>query len=167
MTRWLRAIVVVALVAALPPAVPHAEQRPTVDQFLAPAYPFELVAARKADRIAWLAYERGRRNVYAAAAPLFRPVKLTRHAEDDGIDLTSLRISDDGRTVVFVRGHAPNREGWVANPASDPDGAARTIWAARTAGGGAWRVAEGGAPVLSPDGAFVLYVLPTDDAGEQ
>lgn len=136
-------------------------QRPlerTIDAFLAPAYPYELVSAKAADRIAWIAYERGRRNVYTAAAPAFRPLKLTRHLEDDGIDLTSLRISDDGSVVVFVRGHQPNREGWVANPASSPDGARRMIWAARTAGGAAWRVAEGAEPALSPDGRFVLYV---------
>ena len=40
-----------------------------VDRYLAPAFPFELVSAARADRIAWLAYERGRRNVYTAAAP--------------------------------------------------------------------------------------------------
>jgi dipeptidyl-peptidase 4 len=130
----------------------------TIDAFLAPAYPYELVAAAGADRIAWLSYERGRRNVYTAAAPAFRPLKLTRHHEDDGIDLTSLRISVDGSVVVFVRGHQPNRDGWVANPASSPAGARRTIWAARTAGGAAWRIAEGGDPVLSPDGRSLLYV---------
>jgi dipeptidyl-peptidase-4 len=130
----------------------------SVDQFLAPAYPFELVSAKKSDRIAWLAYERGRRNVYTAAAPSFRPVRLTRHLKDDGIDLTNLNISADGSVVVFVRGHAPNRDGWVANPTSNADGATRTIWAARTAGGAAWRLAEGGDPTLSPDGRAVAYV---------
>ena len=29
-------------------------------------------------------------------------------------------ISDDGAIVAFVRGSAPNSEGWVANPSSDP-----------------------------------------------
>jgi dipeptidyl aminopeptidase/acylaminoacyl peptidase len=132
--------------------------RAGIDQYLAPGYPFELVAAKKADRIAWLAFERGMRNVYTAVPPAFEPVRVTRHLDDDGIDLTSLRISDDGSIVVFVRGHAPNRSGWVANPTSDPDGATRTIWAARTAGGAAWAIAEGGDPELSPDGRWVLFV---------
>lgn len=136
----------------------HAQQRLSIDQFLAPGFPFELVSAKAADRIAWLAYERGRRNVFTAAPPSFTPVPLTRHLDDDGIDLTDLRISDDGSIVVFVRGHAPNRAGWVANPLSDPDGAERTIWAARTSGGDPWLVAEGGEPVLAPDGSAVLYV---------
>ena len=39
----------------------------------------------------------------------------------------------------------------------------RTIWAARTAGGTAWKLAEGGNPVLSPDGRAVLYVKDEPD----
>ena len=149
-------IVVLALVAAS--AGTSAQVRPSIDSYLAPAYPYELVAAKKADRIAWLAFERGQRNVYTAAAPAYAATRLTRNRDDDGIDLTNLRISDDGTIVVFVRGHARNRDGWVANPTSDPDGADRTIWAARTAGGNAWKLAEGDDPVLSPDGRAVLYV---------
>jgi dipeptidyl aminopeptidase/acylaminoacyl peptidase len=158
MLRRLHVPVALFLVLAALPAISAAQRRLTVDQFLAPAYPFELVSAKKADRIAWLSYERGRRNVYTAAAPVFRPIRLTRNLEDDGVDLSSLRVSDDGSVVVFVRGHAPNRDGWVANPSSRPDGARRTIWAARTAGGTPWQIAEGGDPVLSPDGRHVLYV---------
>jgi dipeptidyl aminopeptidase/acylaminoacyl peptidase len=135
-----------------------AQTRPGIDHYIAPGYPFELVAAKKADRIAWLAFERGMRNVYTAVPPAFEPVRVTRHLDDDGIDLTNLSISDDGSIVVFVRGHAPNRSGWVANPTSNPDGADRTIWAARTAGGPAWKIAEGGEPALSPDGRWVLFV---------
>ena len=135
-----------------------AQRQPTVDDFLAPAYPFELVSAPAADRIAWLSYESGRRNVYTAAAPGFRPVRLTRNLRDDGVDLTDLRISKDGATVVFVRGHAPNRNGWVANPTSDPRGAERAIWAAKTAGGTPFRLGPGASPVLSPDGASVVFV---------
>jgi dipeptidyl-peptidase-4 len=150
-------LIVVALVS-LAHAGASAQSRARIDDYLAPGYPYELVSARKADRIAWLVYERGMRNVYTAAAPAFTPVRVTRHLEDNGIDLTGLQISDDGSTVAFVRGHAPNRAGWVANPLSNPDGATRTIWAARTAGGTAWKIAEGGEPKLSPDGRAVLYV---------
>jgi hypothetical protein len=136
-----------------------AQSRPTIEQFLSPASPLEITSARKADRVAWATYERGMRNVYTAAAPDFKPVRVTRFLADDGTDLSSVVLSDDGSTVVFVRGSAPNREGWVANPTHDPDGAERAIWAARTSGASAaFRVAEGAAPALSPDGKWVLYV---------
>jgi dipeptidyl aminopeptidase/acylaminoacyl peptidase len=59
--------------------------------------------------------------------------------------------------VVFVRGTAPNRDGWVANPTADPAGAERTLWAARTSGGGAWKLGTVTTPALSPDGTTVAY----------
>src|ERR1700730_8852989 len=114
---------------------------PLYQQFLSPASPQEVVAARKADRVAWVDYAEGKRNAYAAAAPLFAPVRLTNFQKDDGIMMSEIRISDDGSTVVFLRGERPNREGWSPNPTADPNGPEHAIWAARTsAAGGAWRV---------------------------
>jgi dipeptidyl aminopeptidase/acylaminoacyl peptidase len=84
-------------------------------------------------------------------------VRLTRFLDDDGVDLTSVRLSDDGSVAVFVRGSAPNRVGWIANPSHNPAGGERAIWAARTSGGPAWRVAVGAGFELSPDGRYVLY----------
>jgi dipeptidyl-peptidase 4 len=149
------------LAAALAAALPlHAqESKPTIAQFLSPASPLEITSAQKADRIAWMAYDRGMRNVFTAGAPDFKPVRLSNFMADDGTDLTSVELSADGTMAVFVRGSSPNRAGWVANPSHDPDGAERAIWAARTTGGGgAWRLAEGSAPAISPDGRWVLYV---------
>ena len=36
-----------------------AQASPTIDQFLGASSPLELVSAKKADRVAWIAYERG------------------------------------------------------------------------------------------------------------
>jgi dipeptidyl-peptidase-4 len=162
MRQW-RLLAAAALVA--PQAFAQSVQPasgPTVAQFLSPASPLTLVAAKKADRLAWMAYEKGWRNVYVAAAPTFTPVRLTNFMKDDAIDLTNVSISDDGRTVVFIRGHAPNREGWIANPNHDPEGGQRAVWAVRANAQGAWsapwRVASAANPVLSPDGQRVLYV---------
>ena len=44
----------------------------TVEQFLSPPFPLVFASAKKADRIAWVGYDRGKRNVYTAAAPGLR-----------------------------------------------------------------------------------------------
>ncbi len=148
-----------AVLAAGSPAL-TAQKPAAVANYLSPGYPVEIVSAARAERIAWIAYEEGRRNAYTAAAPGFTPVRLTSFMKDDGVDMTSIRISADGSVVVFVRGHAPNRDGWVANPSSNPEGADRTIWAARTAApGAAWKLAVGAAPELAPDGSAVVFAL--------
>jgi dipeptidyl aminopeptidase/acylaminoacyl peptidase len=157
--RFLSITFVLAAFALISPAWLEA-QKPaaSIADYLSPGYPVEVVSAAKAERVAWIAYEEGKRNAYTALAPAFTPVRLTSFMKDDGTDMTAIRISADGSTVVFVRGHAPNRDGWVANPSSNPDGAAREIWAARTATPGvAWRIAEGAAPELAPDGSSVLF----------
>ena len=152
-------IVALSLVAATVAAPRGAAQnKPTVEQFMSPASPLELVSAARADRVAWIAYEKGMRNVYTAAAPSWAPVRLTRFLKDDGVDVTDVSISDDGRTIVFVRGSAPNREGWIANPSHDPTGGEQAIWAVSSSGGVAFRVVDGAAPELSPDGRMVAYV---------
>src|SRR5689334_10543093 len=161
-----------AAAPAAPAPVPAKAAGYTIDQFLSPASPLELGAAKKADRIAYVVYERGMRNVYTAAAPDFRGVRITKFLDDDGIDVSSVRLSDDGTMAIFVRGSGQNRVGWVANPSHDPSGPDRAVWAVKTDGTGAWRLASienretatggrgggrGGSPTLSPDGRYVVF----------
>jgi dipeptidyl aminopeptidase/acylaminoacyl peptidase len=150
--RVLACLLVVAGAARAQPS-----PRFTIEQVMAPGFAYELVSANRTDRIAWIEYERGLRNVYTAAAPDFRPVRVTSHAEDDGVDLTGLQISEDGEVVTFIRGHTANGDGWVANPTSDPRGAERAVWAASTRGGPSWRVVEANSYTLSPDGRWIAY----------
>src|SRR5689334_5810068 len=109
MRRTIIAIAAFTIAAAVQPgaapAPPNAHHVPTMAQFMSAAFPMELVAAKKADRIAWIANDKGLRNVYTAAAPDFKPVRVTAYLKDDGVDTTQLSISDDGATVVFTRGH--------------------------------------------------------------
>ena len=151
------AVLLGELAVSVVPSPLAAPASPTIEQVLMPGTPTEVVAARKAERVAWTAYEHRLRNVYTAAAPDFAPVRLTSVTKDDGVELSDISLSDDGAVVVFVRGTQPNREGWVANPTANPADAERTIWAAQTKGGGAWKLGEGTSPALSPDGRTVAY----------
>jgi dipeptidyl-peptidase 4 len=150
--------ILVIIAVLLSASFASAQKSFTIGQILSYALPSNLVSAKRADRIAWCEAERGLRNVYAAAAPSFRPVRLTEFMKDDGKELTGLKISDDGGVVIFVRGQGPNREGWIANPSSEPAGGRQEIWAADTRKAKTWKLAEGNAPILSPDGKWVLFV---------
>ena len=55
----------------------------TIQQILDPAYPVEVTAAKAAERIAWISYERGMRNVYTAAGPNFDCLLYTSDAADE------------------------------------------------------------------------------------
>src|SRR5665213_1053099 len=157
-TRTLRSLALASLLAVALPLGAQSSKH-TIAQYIGTSEPLELATAQKVDRIAWIAYDRGMRNVFTAAAPDFKAMRLTKFMADNGIDLTEVSLSADGSTAVFVRGGAANRQGWIADPGHDPDGGDRAIWAVRTAGGTpAIRVAEGQAPVISPDGRWVLYV---------
>ena len=98
------AFLALPLVSA-PPAPPAATgAAPTFKAFLSPASPQELASAKKVDKVAWVDYQEGKRNAYFAAGPLFAPVKLTNFTKDDGIMMSQVKISDDGSTVIFLRG---------------------------------------------------------------
>src|SRR5258708_7763348 len=95
----------------------------TLAQVLSAPFPSDLVAAPGGGAVAWVLNERGARNVWYAAAPDFRSVRITSWTADDGQDVGELCFTGDGKSVVFVRGgdleDAANSN---PNPGSDPAG---------------------------------------------
>lgn len=138
------------------------------------SYPFptELTSAASGSRIAWALNEQGKRNVYVAEGPAFTPRKLTNYTEDDGQEITSLAVSDDGKWVVYVRGgdHGSNWDDELpVNTLGNPVPPKVQIWSVPFAGGEPKAIAEGDAPTLSPRSdrmAFVkggqVWVAPVD-----
>src|SRR5262249_31185761 len=80
----------------------------TLEQVLSSPFPSELVAAQHPSRIAWVFDAKGARNVWIADGPNFLARQVTHYSGDDGTPIASLRITPDGRTVVFVRGTETN-----------------------------------------------------------
>ena len=127
------------------------------------SYPFpsDLTASAQGSRLAWAVNEQGKRNVYVAEGPDFVPRKLTNYAQDDGQEISSLSISDDGRWVVYVRGgeHGANfDEALPVNALSLPTPATVQIWRVPFAGDDPAAVAEGDEPAISPDGKRLAFV---------
>ena len=124
-------------------------------------FPTELNAASTGTAITWAMDEEGRRNVYAATGPNFTPRMLTDFSTDDGQEISSLSISDNGQWVVFVRGgdHGAN---WESDQPVNPDFETQPfkvqIASIPFAGGPVKYLSEGDDPVVSPDSKEVAFI---------
>jgi dipeptidyl aminopeptidase/acylaminoacyl peptidase len=103
----------------------------TVEQVLSSPFPIELVAARQGSRVAWVFNAKGVRNVWVADGPDFvhSAHQLTHYSADDGQPIASLRLTPDGKTVVYALGSELNDAQESANPESWTKGAKQQVFA--------------------------------------
>jgi dipeptidyl aminopeptidase/acylaminoacyl peptidase len=133
----------------------------TMEQIKSYPFPNELTAAGSGSRIAWAFNERGLRNVWVAEGPDFKARKLTNYNLDDGQELTSLSISEDGKYVVYVRGgdHGSNFDSAApVNPGLSAVATRVQIWSVPFAGGESKLIGDGDEPVISPKSDRVAFV---------
>lgn len=143
------------------PAQGAAPDRFTLEQVRDYSYPEGLTAAKRGKRVAWIANQRGQRNVWVAEGPQFAARQLTGYARDDGQELTSLQLSADGQYVVYVRGgqHASRGVAEPINPGAQPRGHQLQLLAVPFAGGEPQVIADGGdLPVLSPTRSELVFL---------
>ena len=140
----------------------------TLEQILRAPFAENLTAARKVNRVAWTLNQEGKRNVWVADGPAFQARRLTSYLEDDGQELSDLSLSDDGTTLVYVRGGGKNPAGQYPNPTSNPAGAEQDVWSVALAGGEPKKIDAGNSPKISPKGVLVylrdaqLWIAPLD-----
>ena len=121
----------------------------TMEQLKRYPFPSDLTAAATGSRIAWVFNERGARNVWVADEPDFKPRRLTSYETDDGQELTSVSISQDGKYVVYVRGgdHGSNWDSSSGvNPALSTTQARVQMFSIPFSGGEAKLLGEGDDP---------------------
>ncbi|HEY4086487.1 MAG TPA: prolyl oligopeptidase family serine peptidase [Bryobacteraceae bacterium] len=128
----------------------------TLEQVMSAPFPSEMTAAPGGKAVAWVLNERGARNIWYAAAPDFKGVRLTSWTADDGQDVGELQFLPDSKSVVFVRGgdleDAANAD---PNPASNPAGVSQDVWIA-TAGSAPRKVGVGHSPAVSKTGKIAF-----------
>ncbi len=136
----------------------------TLEQVMSSPFPFGLVAALHANRVAWAFNARGVRNVWVADGPEFTARQVTHYGADDGEPIASLQITPDGRTLVYARGSETNESGRVADPISGVWPRKQEVWAVDVDRGEPRLLGEMGCPEedcedirLSPDGQFAVW----------
>jgi dipeptidyl-peptidase-4 len=134
----------------------------TLENILSYSFPSSLVVSPKGDFVAWVFNRQGKRNIWVAQAPEYRPRQLTAYSLDDGQELGSLAFDAEGKIIVYVRGGSANRAGEYPNPTSNPEGAEQDVWAIKVEGGEPWRLGKGNNPAPSPVGNSVAFTLRGD-----
>ena len=161
-------VVVLCAAAALGAAQPAATRTAvTIDTLMAMPFPTDLVAAPAAGRIAWVSSAAGVHNILVAEPtgvipglkwPDHKWRAVTSYSGDDGLWITDLGWTSDGKTIVYVRGDAANRQGEAPNPAQLQDGTDQAVYAVAVDGGSPRRLGPGSGPVASPRGQRVAWV---------
>src|SRR6266849_3865738 len=136
----------------------------TLEQVMSSPFPSNLVAASRRGRVAWVFDAKGVRNLWVADAPNFAARQVTRYEGDEGLPIASLRITADGRTLVFVRGSETNENGRVADPTNGVWSRKQQVWAVEVDAGAPRMLGEMGCGEeecedveLSPDGQFAVW----------
>jgi dipeptidyl aminopeptidase/acylaminoacyl peptidase len=135
------------------------QSQSSMGDFMSYPFPSSLVSAKSANRMAWVFNEQGQRNVYVAEAPGFTPRKISSFDLDDGQEISSLSLSNDGEWVVFVRGgeHGSNWDDEVTiNPLSLPIPPKVEMFAISFDGLQEINLGAGAAPVFSPENAVIF-----------
>ena len=151
-------------------ASPSAQQSPvTIDTLMATPFPTDLVSAPVGGRVAWVSSSSGVHNILLAEpAPGTGPLAgrtdhkwraITNYTGDDGLWITDLNWTSDGKTIVYVRGDGANRAGENPNPAQMQDGTEQAVFAVSIDGATPpRRLGPGNGPVASPRGQRVAWV---------
>jgi dipeptidyl aminopeptidase/acylaminoacyl peptidase len=140
----------------------------SIDTLMATPFPTDLVAAPSGGRIAWVSSNSGVHNILVAEPgpptpntmgnPDHKWRAVTTYKGDDGLWITDLNWTSDGKTIVYVRGDGANRQGENPNPAQLQDGTEQAVFAVAIDGGAPRRLGLGNGPLPSPRGQRVAWV---------
>jgi dipeptidyl aminopeptidase/acylaminoacyl peptidase len=136
----------------------------TIEHVLSAPFPYGLTAAKQAPRVAWVFDNKGERNIWVAGSPDFVSRQVTHYKSDDGQQIASVRLTPDGKTVVYASGSEVNKEGTSANAQSLTKTPKQQAWAADVNGGEPRLLGDIGCDKeecedlqVSPDGKNVVW----------
>lgn len=118
----------------------------TLEQVMRAPFASELIAAPSGNRVAWVLFEQGQRNIYVAVAPDWRGHKVTSFSGDDGQEIDQLLWTEDGSGLYFTRGGDFEMGRDVPNPAVSAEKPEQAIWFVDLHGSQPKKLTEGSAP---------------------
>ncbi|NOY36588.1 MAG: prolyl oligopeptidase family serine peptidase [Chlorobi bacterium] len=133
----------------------------TMKQVLSFPFPSGMTVAATGSHVAWTINFNGLRNIYVAEGPEFTPRRLTPYLEDEGQELSSVKLSADGKWCVYIRGGdfgANWDDALPVNPRHLPEPPKVQIWSIPFSGGDPILLGEGTSPVISPLSDSVIFV---------
>lgn len=103
----------------------------SLEQVMSSPFPSELTASKQGGRVAWVFDAKGERNIWVADAPDFRGTarQTTQYTGDDGQPIASLRLTPDGKTVLYALGSELNEQGESADPNHNVHQPKQQVWA--------------------------------------
>ena len=102
---------------------------------LSPPFPYGLTGASHVPRVAWIFDNKGERNIWVAGSPDFVPRQVTHYIGDEGQQIASVRLSPDGKAIVYARGTDLNKQETSANPLSLTKMPKQQAWTINLLGG--------------------------------
>jgi dipeptidyl aminopeptidase/acylaminoacyl peptidase len=136
----------------------------TIEQVLSAPFPYGLTSASHVSRVAWVFDNKGERNIWVADAPSFMPRQVTHYKGDDGQAIASVKLTPDGKTLVYARGSEINKEGTSANPTSQTKMPKQQAWSVNVSAGEPRLLGDVGCNEegcedlqVSPDGKNVVW----------
>ncbi len=138
-----------------------AESPFTLEQVMSAPFVSDLTAAPTGASVAWVANDKGRRNIWVAQLGEHASAQqITHYAEDDGQEISGLAWSADGEWLAYTRGGDAE---WPERPAPNPAlltaGVKQEMWLIAAKGGTPRDIGEGHAAAISPVGDVIAYLL--------
>lgn len=136
----------------------------TLEQVMSSPFPTQLTSASHASIVAWVFNNKGSDNVWIASGPDYAGHQITHYTGDDGQRIASLKLTPDGRTIVYARGSELNGAGRSANPLSLPAQPKQQVWADAVENGDPRLLGDMGCEEegcediqISPDGRYAVW----------
>ncbi|WP_293300417.1 prolyl oligopeptidase family serine peptidase [Pedobacter sp. UBA4863] len=132
----------------------------TLEQLLSTPFIADLVADSKTGNLLLSVNNKGARNIYLAAAPTYQLKQLTQFNTDEGQEITSLQISNDGEWAVFVKGgdHGGNSTARPINPNSSVNTPKLAVYSINLKTAAVKLIGEGNYPSIHPNSKQLTFI---------